>query len=385
VHEGHRTPSPVPAPKRIRFYDSTLRDGAQAPGVGFNLDEQLRIATALDDMGMDEIETGFAASGPKQREDMRAIAALGLRAPLLSLARPLKADVDHAVEAGVGGVILVASVSDVHLTHKLRRDYTDVLAQALEAVEYARSLGLFVQLSAEDATRAPVERLLDLAKRAEDHGAMRIGLADTVGVATPSSMGRLVSTVRDGIGIPLSVHCHNDFGLAVANSLAAVEAGADVLSTTQNGLGERGGNAGTEECAAALELLYGAETGLRLDRLTAVSRLVSECSGVAIPPNKGVVGGNSFRHESGIHVAAMLRHPSCYEAYEPALVGGRREYVLGKTSGRTALRHLVGLAGDELDDDQCRQVLDEIKRLSEEKGHVDAEALQTIVERCRTA
>ncbi|MFD7730122.1 hypothetical protein ACFV6F_07025 [Kitasatospora phosalacinea] len=365
----------------VRFYDSTLRDGAQAPGVAFDRHQQLRIAQALDALGMDEIETGFAASGPEQRADMRAIADLGLRARLLSLARPLKADVDHAVAAGVEGVILVASVSDLHLRFKLRKDYAVVAEQALEAVEYARSLGLFVQLSMEDATRTPVDRLLDLAVRSQAHGAMRIGLADTVGVATPTAMRELVAAVRGSVDLPISAHCHNDFGLAVANSLAAVEGGAEVLSTTQNGLGERCGNASTEECAAALELLHGISTNLDLALLTATSQLVAECSGVPVPPNKGVVGGNSFRHESGIHVAAMLQHPSCYEAYDPAVVGGRREYVLGKTSGRAALRHLAGSAGEHLDDEECRRLLDVVKRLSEAGTQIDSQTVRQLMKR----
>ncbi|WP_371483372.1 hypothetical protein [Kitasatospora sp. NBC_00315] len=368
-------------PRTVRFYDSTLRDGAQAPGVAFNRDQQLRIALALDALGVDEIETGFAASGVEQRADMRAIAGLGLRAGLLSLARPLKADVDHAVEAGVGGVILVASVSDLHLAYKLRKDYAVVRAQALETVEYARSLGLFVQLSMEDATRTPLDRLLDLAVEGQAHGAMRIGLADTVGVATPAAMRKLVTGVREAVDLPISAHCHNDFGLAVANSLAAVEGGAQVLSTTQNGLGERCGNASTEECAAALELLHGVSTNLDLALLTSTSQLVAECSGVPIPPNKGVVGGNSFRHESGIHVAAMLQHPSCYEAYDPEIVGGRREYVLGKTSGRAALRHLAGSAGEQLDDDECRRLLDRVRLLNEAGTQVDPQTVRQLMER----
>ncbi|WP_441289785.1 homocitrate synthase/isopropylmalate synthase family protein [Sorangium sp. KYC3313] len=368
----------------ITFYDTTLRDGEQMPGVAFSRGQQEHISRALDAMGLDEIEIGFAASGPAQRADMAHIAGLGLRARLLSLCRPLKEDIDAARQTGVSGVILVTSTSDILMKHKLRKEYPQVIDQACRAVAYAASLGLFVQLSLEDATRTSEERIQDVAKRAVQAGAMRIGVSDTVGVGTPRLMTRLVQALRAVVSVPIAAHCHDDFGLAVANSLAAVEGGAEVLSTTINGIGERSGNACTEECALALERLYGYKTNFNFARVYDVSRLVAECARVPIPPNKAIVGQNSFRHESGIHVAAMLQHPGCYEPYDPALIGGKREIVLGKTSGRAALRHFAGEIGDTFDDETCRRILDKIKLHAERGDRIDAGQLQEIVAACRS-
>lgn len=364
-----------------QLYDTTLRDGAQMPGVAFTRRQQLEICRALDDLGVDEIELGFAASGAGQRADMAALVEAGLRARTLSLARPLAGDIDAARETGVDGVIIFTSLSGIHLRHKLRAGYATVLDQALSAVAYARSFDMFVQVSMEDATRTELPQLVEACQKLAGAGVDRIGLADTVGVATQTSFGRLVADLVREIATPVSVHCHNDFGLAVANTLAAVEHGAAAISTTVNGIGERSGNAATEECAAALAVLYGTPTNIRLDRLSEVCRLVAEHAGVPIPANKAVVGANSFRHESGVHVAAMLREPACYEPYDPQLVGRRREFVMGKTSGRAAVRHLAAQHGVNLDDAQCQGLLEEIKAETDGGGTIGADRLRSLLER----
>jgi isopropylmalate/homocitrate/citramalate synthase len=365
----------------VRIYDTTLRDGAQMPGVAFTRQQQLDIASALDELGVDEIEVGFAASGPQHRADMAAVVGSGLRARTLSLARPLPQDLDAAEQSGVDGVIIFTALSDIHLRHKLRMTHQQALDQACAAAEHARAQGLFVQVSLEDGTRTAPERLAASAKCLVDAGAERIGLADTVGVATPELMAAVVGALAGTVDVPISVHCHDDFGLATANTVAAVTHGASVISTTMTGIGERSGNAATEQCVLALTVLHGRTTSVRLDRISAVSRLVAEHAGVAIRANSPVVGANTFRHESGIHVAAMLRDPSCYEPYDPALVGGRRDYVLGKTSGRAALLHLAGRDHDQLDDETCRRVLDEIKSHAERRDTIDAELVSRIIER----
>lgn len=366
----------------IKFYDTTLRDGEQMPGVAFGLNKRIDIARALDEMGLDEIEIGFAASSPEQRQDMRAVVELGLRAHMLSLARPRKDDIDAAKEVGVDTVILFAAISPIHLEYKLRENYEQVSERAVEAVRYATSLGLRAQFSFEDATRTDVDRLVQLSRRAIDNGAFRISLADTVGVATPELMRGMVGEVVDAIDVPVAVHCHNDFGLAVANSLAAVEAGASVLSTTICGFGERSGNTATEECAVALELLYGHRTNLDLKRVYEVAQLVQECTNMPLSHHKAIVGKNSFRHEAGIHVAATLREPLCYEPYDPAIVGRSRELVLGKTSGRAALRHFAGDMADTLDDDLCCRILDRLKQLSEGGEPISSELLPQLIKEC---
>lgn len=363
----------------VQIYDTTLRDGAQMPGVAFSLSQQVRIATALDELGVDEIEIGFAASGPAQQADMAAVAQLGLRARTLSLARPLRADVDDAVRAGVDGVIVFTALSDLHLAHKLRRSYPEALATAVDAVQHARDRGLFVQISLEDGTRTPPDRLVEASTRLTEAGAHRVSMADTVGIGTSELMSELVGRLVAALDVPVAVHCHDDFGLAVANTVAAVLAGASVISTTVNGIGERSGNAATEVCVLALSRLCGRTTNVRTERITEVCQLVAECAGVPLPANRPVVGGNSFRHESGIHVAAMLTEPACYEPYDPALVGGKREFVLGKTSGRTALRHLVGASVRDLDDETVQWLLEEIKATSEFGRLIDAETVNAIL------
>lgn len=364
----------------VVFYDTTLRDGEQMPGVAFAPQARLEIARALDNLGVDEIEVGFAASSERHAQDMRAVAESGVAARLLSLARFVESDIDAAARAGMHGVIIVTCASDVHLEHKLRRTYADVRQQTLQVIRYAKSLGLFAQLSIEDATRVSVERLQDLAEASVQAGADRIGLADTVGIGTPESMQLMVQAVRQAATCPIAVHCHNDFGLAVANSMAAVRAGAAVLSTTILGLGERSGNAATEACAVALEQLYGLTTNIDLTKLADVCALVRRHANVPISYNTPIAGRNSFRHESGIHVAAVLREPSCYEPFPPELVGQSREFVLGKTSGRAVVRLIAGTDAHRLDDDACRQILDQVKDLTEE-GTARPELIEQLIAR----
>ncbi|CCH70998.1 2-isopropylmalate synthase 1 [Phycicoccus elongatus Lp2] len=349
------------------------------PGVAFTRQQQHEIAHALDELGVDEIELGFPASGEAQCADISSIVDSGLNARTLALARPIRRDLDNAALCGVDGVIIVSAFSDIHLRDKLGTDFDTALRASAEAALYARERGLFVQVSFEDATRTPPDRVAGAARALAASGAQRIGLADTVGMAKPEQFSALVARVIGDAGIAVAVHCHDDFGLAVANTLAAVESGATAISTTINGLGERSGNAATEECVAALEILYKHPTSVRLDRLTEVCRLVAAHSGVPIPANKGVVGGNSFRHESGIHVAAMLRNTGCYEPYPPALVGGTREYVLGKTSGRAAIRHVAALYDIQLDDEQCLTLLRRLQELSETGEPLDELRIRSLL------
>jgi isopropylmalate/homocitrate/citramalate synthase len=362
----------------VRFCDSTLRDGEQMPGVAFSLSSRIEIAQELDALGVDEIEVGFACAGAACA-DIAAVADLGLRAHILVLCRPLAVDIAAAVEAGVDGVKLVTTVSPIHLRHKFERPGADVVREACAAVHWARAAGLVTQLSFEDATRSPIEDLVEAAQAAVAAGAQCISLADTVGVATPALMRAIAARVVNAVDVPVTAHCHNDFGLAVANSLAAVDGGARVLSTTVNGIGERSGNASTVDCALALERLYGIKTSLDLRRLRRTSVLVASHSGVRVPAHSPIVGENCFRHESGIHVAAILRDPSCYEPYDPELVGAERQLVLGKTSGRAAVRYVAERLGMTLDEDDCRAILRELKLRTESGDAVDgAEIIRSV-------
>lgn len=367
----------------VRIYDTTLRDGEQQPGIAFSRAKRIEIAQALDRLGVDDIELGFAASGKAQQRDMAATVRSGLRALTFSLARPLARDIDAAVEAGVQGVNIFIGASDIHLEHKLRTTFPEIVDKIEKATALACSANLYVSIALEDATRTPDDRLATVARVGEAAGAKRISLADTVGTATPEVMTRSVKAVMRACGMIVTAHCHNDFGLAVANALAAVEAGARCLSVTVNGFGERAGNAALEECAVALEFLYGYETSLDLRRLVEVSRLVEKCSRVRMQPNKAVVGSNSFRHESGIHVAAILRNPQTYEPYDPSLVGQHRQIVLGKTAGRAAIRHLAGEAADDLSDDEVNYILDRVKELAESGECERPGVLEELISECK--
>lgn len=367
----------------IRFYDSTLRDGEQMPGIAFDRPTRIRIAKALDGFGIDELDIGIAASGKRQLDDMAAIVESGLKARTLSLARPIQGDILAAKQSGVDGVILLASCSDIHLRHKLNMTVPEVTELLKRAVALAREAGLFVEVAFEDATRTPKSRLAEISATVERCGAERIGLADTLGVGTPQGVQAMVKAVRESVELPVAVHCHDDFGLAVANSLAAVGAGACVLSTTVNGIGERSGNAATEVCAVALQLLYGYKTNIKLEKATEVSRLVYDCAKLAVPPSRPVTGINSFRHESGMHVAALLRDSRTYEAYSPALVGGERQIVLGKTTGRTAVRHFTNQIAKDLSDTELTRITEQVQSLAERTGSFELSDLRNIVEACR--
>ena len=349
------------------------------PGVAFSRQKRIQIATALDEAGIDQIEIGFAASGAGVLADMAAVVDAGLRAMTFSIARPKHRDIEAAHAAGVSGVNIFAPVSDVLLQHKMHCSLDAMTATTVEAVRHARSLGLFTQVSMEDATRASEQTIVEFAARMCEAGADRMSIADTVGVATPRLMQRIVRALAAAVTVPISIHCHDDFGLATANTLSAVEAGAAVISSTINGIGERAGNTATEECAVALSVLFGLTTNVDLSQLARVSQLVQACSGIAVPPNKAVVGQNAFRHESGVHVAAILEHPPCYEPYDPATVGARRELVLGKTSGRKALRNLAPAAGGLPDAGSQDLVLERIRALADQGVAIDAEVVARIV------
>ncbi|MDP7080344.1 MAG: homocitrate synthase family protein [Candidatus Undinarchaeales archaeon] len=329
----------------IELYDSTLRDGEQTPGVCFTPDEKEAIARELDAVGVPIIEAGFPVVSPKEAEGVRRIVAAGLDARLVALSRLRDEDIDVAVDCGVDGVLLFIASSDVHLDHKLHMDREQVLEAVASKVAYARDRGLRVQFTPEDASRTDPAFLKEVLATAEWAGAERVGVADTVGILDPAATRRLVRTAMEAVKVPVSVHLHNDLGLATANTLAAFEEGVVAAAVTVNGIGERAGNASLEEVAASLAVHYGYDCGIDLSRLTELSELVSHLTGIPVPGNKAVVGPNTFTHESGIHVAAVLEEPATYEPFPAELVGGRRNLVFGKHSGRKAVRHLLRKEG----------------------------------------
>jgi 2-isopropylmalate synthase len=349
---------------RIQVFDTTLRDGEQAPGFSMTAAEKLRLAQQLDRLGVDIIEAGFPISSDGDFDAVRAVAGAVRRPTIAGLARAIPGDIDRAwaalSQAARPRIHVFLATSDIHLEHKLRISRAQCLEQVATAVAHARAYCDDVEFSAEDATRSDLEFLCAIAEAAVNAGATTINLPDTVGYALPGDIERIFSTVGRRIGgrAVLSAHCHNDLGLAVANTLAAIDAGVDQAHVTMNGLGERGGNASLEETVMALRTRndhYRADTSIKSERLVATSRLVSELTGIPVQPNKAVVGANAVAHASGIHQDGVIKDPGTYEIMTPQSVGWQaRRIVVSKLSGRRGLAARlaelgVPLEGDALD------------------------------------
>lgn len=365
----------------VRFLDTTLRDGEQTPGVALRPEEKLLIAMKLEDLGVDSIEAGYPAVSEGEFKAVKMISREITDSEVIVLARSVKQDIDRAIDADVKAVHLFIATSDIHMKYKLRMNREQVIDAAVKAVEYARSHGLTVEFSAEDATRSDPEFLVQVFQSVVDAGASRIDIADTVGVMWPSRMAQLTRYVRSRVkgNYLLSVHCHDDFGLAVANSVAAVEAGADQVHGTINGVGERAGNAALEEVASAVRFLLGYEVRIRFEKIKDVSDTVSKLFGIPVPPNKAIVGANAFSHESGIHVHGILNNPLTYEPIDPSIVGMRRRIVIGKHSGRHSVEYALRMLGIEPNEEVVSRILHRVKELGDAGVSLTWEDLKRIV------
>jgi 2-isopropylmalate synthase len=368
----------------VVFFDTTLRDGEQSPGCSMTTQEKLTMAHALEDLGADIIEAGFAMAS---EGDFAAIATItqAIRKPrIASLARAKTEDIEMAARAlqfaDRARIHVFLASSDLHLEYKLKLGRAEALDQAGESVRLARSLCDDVEFSPEDATRSDRDFLVDMVRTAVEAGATTINMPDTVGYSTPEEYGAMFREVRERIpaidekGVILSSHCHDDLGLAVANSLAAIQAGARQVECTINGIGERAGNAALEEIAAALYVRgdrYGVKTGIKLDNLYPASQVLGQIITFQPSPNKAIVGANAFAHESGIHQHGMLANPLCYEIMTPALVGvAKTHLVLGKHSGRAALRHRLEQLGFQLTRDELQHVYYRFVALADRKKNI---------------
>ena len=357
--------------RRVRIFDTTLRDGEQTPGVALGTADKLQIARVLDDLGVDTIEAGFPANSEGEFDAVRAIAEAGLRAKVCTLNRCVQSDIDVSIRADVDEIHVFLATSDIHLRHKLKMTRDEVLDRAAWAIDYAKAHGFVVEFSSEDATRTDLAFLEQVHGRIQEAKVDRIDVADTVGSITPPAMRALISRLKDVTRVPLAVHCHNDFGLATANSLAAVEGGADEVHVTVNGIGERAGNASLEEVVMGLHAFYGIETKVDTRKLTHASKLVSRLTGVAVQPNKAIVGDNAFAHESGIHVHGILGSASTYEPLTPDLVGRERKIVVGKHTGLHSVRSRLEGYGFSLSKDELGKVTSRVKKLAEDGKRVD--------------
>lgn len=382
--------TPPADPNRVTVFDTTLRDGEQSPGCSMHLGEKLEMARALADLGVDVIEAGFPIASPGDFEAVRAIAR-EVRGPVIcGLARCNPADIDRAAEAikeaARPRIHVFLATSAIHREFKLRMTPAEVVGRAVEGVKRARGYCEDVEFSPEDAARTELDFLAEVVEKAIEAGATTLNIPDTVGYAVPSHYAAVIRHLRQHVrGIDkcvLSVHCHNDLGLAVANTLAALQEGARQVECTVNGIGERAGNTALEEVVMALRTrqdFYGLTTGINTRLLHPVSRKLSHITGMAVQRNKAIVGQNAFAHEAGIHQDGMLKERSTYEIMRPEDVGiSQTELVLGKHSGRHALKQRVTALGYHLTDDQLNRLFDEFKKLADKKKEVydaDIEAL----------
>ena len=372
--------SKVKLPDRVVVYDSTLRDGEQTPGVHFTVDQKVAIARKLDEVGVHQIEAGFPAVSDTEREAVKKVAGLGLNADILCLSRTLQSDIDAAIACDVDMVLLFVATSELHLKYKLKMSPKDVLEKAVSSVEYAREHGLKASLSTEDSTRSDLGLMLDVYRASEAAGASRFGITDTLGCAGPEAVSYIIGKIREGTKLPLSAHLHNDFGLGVANSIAALSAGAEAIATTVGGIGERAGNVPLEQLVMALKHIHKRDIGIRTEGLTELARLVFESAKLPIPVNQPWVGPNAFSHESGIHVQAVLNCPMTYECVDPEEVGNRRRLVLGKHSGTAIVRSRLEEKSVQASQEQVCDIVRAIKTAGEEHGRVSDEEFWSIVQ-----
>ncbi|MEN6443890.1 MAG: 2-isopropylmalate synthase [Methanoregula sp.] len=362
----------------LHFLDTTLRDGEQTPGVSLNPNQKLEIATKLADIGVDVIEVGSAAASPGEREAIKVISGAGLPAEICTYVRALKQDIDFAADYGADSVHLVIPVSDLHIAKKMRKTRDDVAQMAWSAVEYAKSRGLVVELSGEDASRADQSFLQYVFAEGVRRGADRLCFCDTVGVLTPEKIAQYIPPLTKIA--PLSIHCHDDLGFALTNTIAALKNGASCAHVTVNGLGERAGNTPFEEVVMSLEILYEYRTRIKCEEIYHLSSLVSRLTGVPLPVNKAIVGEMAFTHESGIHAHGIIREPSTYESIKPEMIGRKRRIVLGKHSGTASVEAALNEMKYTPTDHQLTEIVGRIKQMGDAGKRVSDTDLMAVAD-----
>jgi 2-isopropylmalate synthase len=351
--------------QKVRIFDTTLRDGEQTPGVSVNAEQKVKIAIKLDELGVDAIEAGFPIVSDGEVRAIKTIVKQGLKSEICGLARSVQADIDAALKCDLKYIHTFIATSEIHMKYKLNMTPDQVLERAIWAVDYAKKHGVQVEFSAEDATRSDRGFLIKVLKAAQEAGADRIDIPDTVGYATPEYISSLVQEVADNITVPISMHCHDDFGHAVANSLAGINAGASCAHVTINGIGERAGNASLEEFVMALHCLYNRRTNIKSELLYETSKFVSNTMGIIVQPNKAIIGENAFGHESGIHTHGILNNPLTYEPISPELVGRKRWLQAGKHAGAHGIKAMLGDFGIKPTEEQLKEIVERQKTVAD--------------------
>jgi len=371
-------------PDRIEIHDVTLRDGEQTPGVVLKAEEKLAIARALDEVGVHRIEAGMPVVSKEDFDAVKQIANEGLRAKVFAFARLVKEDIDAAVDADVAGIVTEGPVGVPKLM-QFGWKVEDVVAKALEHVDYAKEHGLYTVFFGVDGTRAELDFLKHVYSRVvREAKADAVAVVDTFGCATPEGFGYLVGEIVETVPVPVEVHCHNDFGMGTAVSIAGLSAGASVVHVSVNGIGERAGNASLEEVALSLELLYGRRLGLKYEKLVELSKLVERLTRFSLAANKPVVGDRVFTRESGIAVAGWIKYHLGSEAFLPELVGNRHDVLVGKKSGRHSVEWKLSRLGVNATPEEIQLLLDRIKQKSlEKKGPLTDEELLACLQAVR--
>jgi len=378
--------------KMIKIFDTTLRDGEQSPGCSMNIEEKIEIAKQLEKLGVDIIEAGFPASSIGDFNSVKAIAESVTNISVAGLARALRSDIDTTWEAIKNAkhprIHTFIATSDIHMKYKLKKTPEEVYKQAIEMVRYAKTKCKDIEFSAEDATRTRPEFLYKIVEGVIEAGATVINIPDTVGYTSPEEFYKIIKGVRENVKnidtIDISVHCHNDLGLAVANSLAAVKAGATQVECTINGIGERAGNAALEEVVMAMRVrkdIYPRKNKINTEEIYKTSQLVTRITGVEVQPNKAVVGENAFAHESGIHQHGMLENKETYEIMTPESIGlSKNKMVLGKHSGKHAFESYLEECGYELNKKEIEEIFVRFKELADKKKDVSPEDIEALID-----
>ncbi|TRO45464.1 2-isopropylmalate synthase [Candidatus Bathyarchaeota archaeon] len=359
--------------RRIRIFDTTLRDGEQSPGVSLTFDDKVEIAKKLSLLGVDSIEAGFPASSEGEKKVVKEIVHQKLDAKICALARANRGDIDAAIECDVPEVHVFIPTSPVQMKYAVNLTPEQVVSAAVDSIEYIKKHGLICEFSPMDATRTQPAFLKKICQAAEKAGMDRLNVPDTVGIMIPRTMHKLIEDLRKVVNVTTSVHCHDDFGMAVANSLAAVEAGASQVHATINGLGERAGNASLEEVVMALHMIYKLKTRVNTRLFYSTSRMVATLTGLQVQANKAIVGENAFAHESGIHTRGVTVKPLTFEPIKPELVGRTRKLVAGKLAGTRGIKAELEEIGIRPTEEQLKEIVQRVKDLGD-KGKMVTDA-----------